>query len=61
LGAKLGLILLGEKNILRVFENRVPTGDWRGLNNEKLHNSYSLPNTSVIRMNTSLKMRWKGV
>jgi hypothetical protein len=31
-------------------------GDWRELNNEKLHNLHSLPN--IIRMIKSRRMRW---
>jgi hypothetical protein len=52
-----------------VFENRVlrrifgpkrdeVTGEWRKLNNEELHDLYSLP--SVIRMIKGRSMRWAG-
>jgi hypothetical protein len=34
------------------------TGGWRKLHNEELHNLYSSP--SIIRMNTSRRMRWAG-
>jgi hypothetical protein len=53
---------------MKVFENRVlwgifgpkrneMTGGWRKLHNVKLHNLYSLPSTSIIRMNKSRRMR----
>jgi hypothetical protein len=32
------------------------TGDWRKLNNEELHNSYSSLN--IIRINKSRRTRW---
>jgi hypothetical protein len=52
-----------------VFENRVlrrifgpkrneVMGGWRKLHNEELLNLYSSP--SIIRMNTSRRMRWAG-
>jgi hypothetical protein len=34
------------------------TEDWRKLNNEELHNSYSSPN--IIRMMKSKRIRWAG-
>jgi hypothetical protein len=52
-----------------MFENRVlrrifgprrdeVTGDWRKLQNDELHNLYSLP--IIIRMIKSRRMRWEG-
>jgi hypothetical protein len=35
-------------------------GGWRKLYNEQLHNSYFSPNTSIIRMIKSRRMRWAG-
>jgi hypothetical protein len=60
---------LREEHGPRVFENRVlrrifrpkrdkVTGGWRKLDNEELHNVYSLP--SIIRMISSRRMRWAG-
>jgi hypothetical protein len=54
---------------LRVFENRVlrrifgpksdeVTGEWRKLQNEKLHNLYS--SRDIIRKIKSRRMRWAG-
>jgi hypothetical protein len=51
-----------------VFENRIlrrifgpkrdeVIGGWRKLHNEKLHNLYSLPSTSILRMMKSWRMR----
>jgi hypothetical protein len=62
-------LVIGEENILRVFENRVlrrifgpkrngVTGGWRKLRNEELCHLYFSP--SVIRMITSRRMRWAG-
>jgi hypothetical protein len=52
----------------RVFENRVlrrifgpkrkVTGERRKMHNEELHNLYSSPSTSIIKMITSRRMRW---
>jgi hypothetical protein len=49
----------------RVFENRIfglkrdeMVGGWRKLQNEELHNLYSL--LSIIRMIKSKRMRWTG-
>jgi hypothetical protein len=36
------------------------TGGWRKLHNKELHNLYSLPSTSIIRMIKSKSMRWAG-
>jgi hypothetical protein len=36
------------------------TGGWRKLHNEELHNLYSLPSTSIIRIIKSRRMRWAG-
>jgi hypothetical protein len=58
--------MLGEEQILRVFENRVlrrifghrkdeVTGSWRKLHNEVLHSMYSSPN--IIRVIKSRKNR----
>jgi len=55
--------------MLRVFENRAlrtifgpmrkeVAVDWRRLYNEELHNLYALPNSSVIRVIKSRRMRW---
>jgi hypothetical protein len=59
---------LGEKQRLRVFENRVlrkifgpkreEDGSWRKLHNDELHSLYSAPN--IVRVITSRKMRWTG-
>jgi hypothetical protein len=45
-----------QNRVLRIFGPT--TGDWRKLNNEKLHNFYSSPN--IIRMIKSRRMRWAG-
>jgi hypothetical protein len=66
---KLGLLTIGGKHRLRVFENRVlrrifrlkgddVTGGLRKLHNEELHNLYSLPN--IIRTIKSRSMRLAG-
>jgi hypothetical protein len=60
---------LREEHRLKVFENRLLTiifglkrvemlGDWRKLDNEALHNLYSLPH--IIRVIKSRSMRWTG-
>jgi hypothetical protein len=36
------------------------TGAWRKMHNENLNNSYSSPNTSIIRMIKSRRMKWAG-
>jgi hypothetical protein len=70
MGVKLGLPSLREDHAVRVFVNRVlrrifglkrdeVTGGWEGLRNE-LHNLYSSPNMSIIRKNTSKRMRCAG-
>jgi hypothetical protein len=33
-------------------------GGWRNFHNEEIHNLYSSPN--IIRMITSMRMRWTG-
>jgi hypothetical protein len=60
---------LREEHRLRVYDNsvlrrtRVPKrgeikGGWRKLNNEELHNLYSLP--SLSEMIKSWRMQWAG-
>jgi hypothetical protein len=36
------------------------TGWWRKLHNEELHDLYSSPSTSIIRIIKSRRMRWAG-
>jgi hypothetical protein len=61
-------VTLREEHRLRVFENRVlrrifgpkrdeVTGEWRKLQNKKLHDLYSSP--SIIRIIKSRMMRWE--
>jgi hypothetical protein len=68
-GCESRTLVLGEENILRVFENRVlrrifgtksyeVTGGWRKLHNEELRHLYFSP--TIIRIITSRKMRWAG-
>jgi hypothetical protein len=68
-GCETWSLTLREEHRLRVFENIVlrrifgprrdeVMGDWRKLQNEELHNLYSLP--SIIRMIKSRRMRWAG-
>jgi hypothetical protein len=68
-GCKTWSPTLREEHTLRVLENKVlrrmfgpkrdkVTGDWRKLQNEELHNLYSLP--SIITMIKSRKMRLAG-
>jgi hypothetical protein len=63
----MGATLVSDR--LRVFESRElrrilgpkrdeVTGDCRKLDNEELHNVYSLPN--IIRMMTSRRIGWAG-
>jgi hypothetical protein len=62
---------LREENRLKVSENRVlrrifgqkrseVTRGWGKLHNEEIHNLYSSPNTCIIRMIKSRRMRWAG-
>jgi hypothetical protein len=62
-------LTLREKNVLKVFENRVlrrifgpkrdeVTGEWRKLHNEEFHNLFSSPN--IIRQIKSSRMMWAG-
>jgi hypothetical protein len=68
-GCETWSLTLREEDRLRVFENRVlrrifgpkrdeVTVEWRKLNNEELHNLYSLPD--IIKHNKSRRMRWAG-
>jgi hypothetical protein len=68
-GCETWSLTLREEYKLRMFENRVlkrilgpkrdgATGRWRKLNNEELHDLYSLP--SIIRIIKSRTMRWVG-
>jgi hypothetical protein len=70
-GCETWSLTLREEHRLRVFENRVlrrifgpkraeVTGGWRKLHNEELHNLYSSPSTSIIRMINPRTMRWGG-
>jgi hypothetical protein len=70
-GYKTWSLTLREEHRLRVFENRVlrtifgpkrdeVIGGWRKLHNEELHNLYSSPSTSIIRMIKSRRIRWAG-
>jgi hypothetical protein len=63
-------LTLGEKHILRVFENRVLRrifrpkrdeimGEWRKLHNAELHNLYSSPD--IVRQIKSRRMRSVGL
>jgi hypothetical protein len=62
-GCEIWSLPLREEHRLRAFENRRlrrifgPTGAWRKLHNEELHNLYSSP--SIIRVIKSV-MRWAG-
>jgi hypothetical protein len=67
-GCEIWSLALREEHRLRVSENRVLRrifgmkrneiiGDWRKLHYEDLHNLHFLPNTLVIRMIMSNRMR----
>jgi hypothetical protein len=71
-GCETWSLVLREEHRLRVFENRVlrrifgpkrdeVTGGCRKLHNEELRDLYSLPNTSIIRIIKSRRMRWQGI
>ena len=49
---------LREECRLKVFENKIQmrNGEWRRLNNEKLHSLYRSP--SIVRVIKSRKLRW---
>jgi hypothetical protein len=51
---------VSENRVLRIFglNSDEVTGGWRKLQNEELHNLYSL--TSMIRMIMSKRMIWAG-
>jgi hypothetical protein len=66
-GCETWSLRVGEKHMLRVFENRVlrrifgpkrdnETGEWRKIHNEELSALYSLPN--IIQMIKSRRMKW---
>jgi hypothetical protein len=68
-GCETWSLTVSEEHKLRVFENRMlrrifrpkrdgVTGGWRKLQNEELHNLYSLP--SIIRIIKSRRTRWAG-
>ena len=61
-------LTIREECRLRVFENRMlrrifgpkrdENGDWRRFHNDKLHNLYRSPNTCIVRMIDSIRLRW---
>jgi hypothetical protein len=68
-GLEIWSLKLREEHRLRVFQNKVfrrifgpkrdeVTGEWRKLQNEKLHGLYSSPN--IVRVIKSRRMRWAG-
>ena len=70
-GCETWSLTLREERRLWVFENRVlrrifgprrdgVKGEWRKLHNEELNDLYSLPNTCIMRVIKSRRMRWAG-
>jgi hypothetical protein len=68
-GCETWSLALREEHRLRVFKNRMlsrifgpkgdeVTGQWRKLHNEELHDLFSSPSTSIIRIMKSRRMRW---
>jgi hypothetical protein len=46
----------------RIFRTKrdVVIGEWRKLHNEELHDLYSSPSTSIIRIIKERRMTWAG-
>ena len=67
-GCETWSLTLREESRLRVFENRIlrrifgpkrdENGEWRRLQNEKLHSLYRSPN--VVRVIKSRRLGWAG-
>jgi hypothetical protein len=68
-GCETWSLILREKRILRVFENRVlrrvfgpkrdeVTGEWRKLHNEELHDLYSSPNIFWVKKSKKNEICW---
>jgi hypothetical protein len=71
-GCETWSLTLREKHRLEVFEYRMlrrifgpkrdeVTGEWRKLHNEELHDLYSSPSTSIIRIIKSRRLRWEAM
>jgi hypothetical protein len=55
---------VSENSVLRrilVHKEKEVAGGWRGLYNENLRNLDASPNTSIIRVIKSRRMRWTGL
>ena len=69
-GCETWSLTLREEFRLRVFENRIlwlimgpkrdENGKWRRLHNEELNSLYRPPNTNVVRVIKSSRLRWAG-